>query len=81
MCNVPTQRYIATEFILTPEQTEDIRTALQLRANLIETGNPVLSAQDYRDRGKLCRDLDDAQYCTVLRLRDLARKLVDKEVP
>lgn len=48
--------------------------ALNLWANYVETGNPILSATDMQNQRKPVRALGEDGMRLVLRLRALARK-------
>jgi len=62
-------------------QTEMIITALHMRANYIETGNVSLSRNDAIKASKhaCIKMISDDQSRLVLKLRGLAKKLLEKD--
>lgn len=62
---------------LSEQEAADIWAALQMQICYVETGNPVLTANNAIERGKpeLIRKLDDQQRQKLARLRSLAEAL------
>ncbi len=61
---------------LTAEEIEFIVTALNIRINIIETGNPVLSATDAHERGIRFNLLDDSQVQSISKMKALVNRLL-----
>jgi hypothetical protein len=62
---------------ISEQEREDLVRGLQMRVCLIETGDPVLRADDARNMGKpkLVRNLSADQLATVARLDALVSRL------
>lgn len=65
---------------ISEQEREDLIRGLQMRVCLIETGDPVLRADDARDMGKpkLVRTLSVDQQATVARLEALVGRLTSR---
>ncbi len=63
---------------MTVEELDDIYTALWMRRNFIETGNPALSANDAiaSKQHKIIRDLEPTQKKTIARIEGLMEKFL-----
>lgn len=61
------------------EEKEDVFLALSYWANFIETGNLATSAKDAENSGKKFKALTSDQMKKVIRLRDLAAKVVNAD--
>lgn len=60
---------------LTREEKDLIVEGLLIRKNLIETGDPVLSANDAFERGIKIRPLDRHQRDTINNIEDIIKKI------
>lgn len=62
---------------MTGQEIADAIDALACQANIIETGNPAMSAQDAEAMGKKFKALDLDQMTKVVRLRQLRHNLLN----
>lgn len=66
---------IAMRVELSDEELALIREGLNMKANIVETGNPLLSAQDAAARKLTPRALNTEQMELVLKIRKLTERL------
>lgn len=62
---------------LSDEEKELIVFGLYMRKNYIETGDPLISAQDARNMGKekMIKSLNKDQYFLIVQLEELIQKI------
>ena len=66
---------------LTEEEKDLIESGLYMRRHFIETGDPLLSAQDAKNMGKekLINALTTNQHLLIVKIDNLIKKIRDKK--